>query len=256
MNSTPLDIPRISEEIKKKSLDWDIHYVYETESTNLLAEQFIRNNTLHKPTMVFTDVQTAGRGRQGRKWISQPCKNINLSLIVKNDIPIKDILLLTMIASLTVSKTLEKTKNIKTRIKWPNDVMVSGKKISGILIETLSDFFIIGIGINVDTDFSSYPDLAKTSCSLRSLTHKSHSREKLVITLLNTFQYFYEQRHHRKSFLFRQWQRKLLIPKNNRRIRAEGKEYDGRILGTDAEGFLRFRSTSGQEFTFPSIESY
>jgi BirA family biotin operon repressor/biotin-[acetyl-CoA-carboxylase] ligase len=256
MKCRPLGIGIIRQQMKKRFPNWILHYIPEIDSTNRLAEEFVTGGKTRVPMLIIADTQTAGKGRLGRKWISQPHKNLNLTIITKNDLQRKDILLLTMISALAVCKSLEKTTPLVTRIKWPNDVLVNGKKIAGILIENIGLYSLIGIGINVETDFSTVPELAKSSCSLLHRRFSVPSREKILIALLRAFTHYHSLRHSKKDFLFMSWQRKLLIPKKQRQVRVDGKNYRGRILGTDAQGFLRFRSDSGEEHIFHSIESY
>ncbi len=133
------------------------------ESTNDYARKLIELYG-EKPeinqSVVFADEQTAGRGMAGNKWISEAGKNLTFSIILSpaDYLPVQEFFMLSKLTSVAVLKYLER-KKLKPKIKWPNDIIVGDRKISGILIENLVRgnklrYSIIGVGININqTDF-------------------------------------------------------------------------------------------------------
>lgn len=126
-------------------------YVPEVESTNTLAMRLAQKRP-EEGLVVLTDSQTAGKGRQGRRWIDTPRRNVLSSTLLR---PLFPPYLLVMIASLAVVEAIAKTCKVEAVIKWPNDVLIEDRKVCGILIETSHDsrgrlFAVVGIGINVN----------------------------------------------------------------------------------------------------------
>lgn len=143
----------------------------QTESTNTYAKALLKTGELSAPfTLVYTDNQTAGRGRLGRSWESKEGDTLCMSLIAPY--PFKPAI--TLLSALAVYKTLseiceEIMEDLK--IKWPNDLIVNNKKICGILTESVSNAAVIGIGINLNTlDFSE--EINHKATSLKLLTNK------------------------------------------------------------------------------------
>lgn len=130
-------------------------YVPEVESTNTLAMQLAHEGS-EEGLVVLTDSQTAGKGRQGRRWVDKPGCNILSSTLLR---PLFPPHLLVMVASLAVIEALERSCGVQASIKWPNDILLEDRKVCGILIETSHDsngrlIAVLGIGINVNGQLS------------------------------------------------------------------------------------------------------
>lgn len=154
-----LDIQRIQENLDTHILGLRDRIVYEpiVSSTNSLAMKLAREGS-EEGVVVLTDDQTAGRGRQGRHWISAPGQTVLLSTVLR---PAFSPHLLVMIASLAVVEAIADTTGLTASIKWPNDVLLHEHKIAGILIETSHDhaghlFAIPGIGVNINGQIAQY----------------------------------------------------------------------------------------------------
>ena len=134
----------------------------EVDSTNSYLKG--RNDLLQQHGLVvIADMQTSGRGRVGREFVSLRGKNLTFSVVLHPELPLGEIQVLSLLAGVAVSRVLEKYLN-KIRLKWPNDVLVCGKKICGILLETITipdHFFpvlIMGIGLNTKGCLNDYPE--------------------------------------------------------------------------------------------------
>jgi len=119
-------------------------------------------------TVVVAEEQTVGRARLGRAWINPPGV-LAVSIIIRPEM--SQLVCLTMVAALATSRCIEKATGLKTSIKWPNDVLVNSKKISGILTESALrgqsvDWAVIGIGININFEPKAYPEIADIATSL------------------------------------------------------------------------------------------
>ena len=133
----------------------------EVDSTNTYLKKNIDLINQHG-LVIVTKMQTAGRGRLGRKFISIPDKNVTFSVILHPFLPFEKIHLYSLLAGVVVSRVLEKYVD-DVKLKWPNDVLVRGKKICGILIETINSIesqhpnLILGIGLNTRGYIKDYP---------------------------------------------------------------------------------------------------
>ncbi len=147
--------------------------------------------------VIIASGQTGGRGRRGRSWISPPGKNLYMSIIVTPDIPPMDATALTLMTAVACAAAVKKTFSLPASIKWPNDIMVSGKKLGGILTEIKADmdrifYAVIGIGINVNLDTEDMPgDIRRTATSLKAETGKSQSITQCAVGVLEEMDRWY-----------------------------------------------------------------
>jgi BirA family biotin operon repressor/biotin-[acetyl-CoA-carboxylase] ligase len=137
-------------------------------------------------TVIIADEQTAGHGRLGRAWLSPP-GSISVSVLLYPDIA--GLPSLIMIASLAVAHGIEAVTGLEARLKWPNDVLVNGRKVAGILIESslkgkAVDYAVIGMGININVDMTAFAEIAATATSLSGELGASVSRLGVVRRLL------------------------------------------------------------------------
>ena len=149
-------------------------------------------------TVVTSEEQTKGRGRLGRHWNSPSCNGIWMSIILRPDIDPLNMSKLTLVAAAAVHEALMDF-NIKAGIKWPNDIILNGKKLCGILTEMSGELnqinhLIIGIGVNVNTNLNEFPnELKDIATSLNLETGKTFLRTKLTAYILNHFERLYEE---------------------------------------------------------------
>ena len=163
----------------------------EVPSTNAYALEnmpFLENGTV-----IYTNHQTNGRGRFNRVWVSDDSENIFMSLVLKPDnIENYPFANLTQYLSVCVCKLLEKEFNLKPQIKWPNDILADGFKISGILAETQMkdnkiEGIILGLGLNVNMDIDTLNAIDQKAVSIKVLTGNLYNCETIVRKLLDIF---------------------------------------------------------------------
>jgi len=164
----------------------NIHYYDEAGSSNDIAKKLAP--TVEEGTIIVVEQQTGGRGRLGRQWAS-PKGGIWFSTILKPRIALSSASRLTLTFGLSVAKTLRQYE-FDAKIKWPNDVLVDGKKVSGILTEVEAEidtveFVVIGIGINANMSLKDIPEeLRENSTTLRDESGKSIDRVEFLQSLL------------------------------------------------------------------------
>jgi len=179
-----------------------IHHFFRTDSTNRVAMDLGYADEL-EGAVVIAEEQTAGRGRAGRRWHSERAAGIYMTVLLRPKISPVQAPLLTMMAGLSAHAAVQAQTGLEPDVKWPNDLMLNGKKFGGILTEmhaepTLVRFVIVGIGINVNQE--KFPDeLAGIATSLRAETGKQQSRIELLARLLREFEADYNRFLHSGS---------------------------------------------------------
>lgn len=141
-------------------------------------------------TVVCAETQTKGRGRLGREWISPPGKGIYASLILRPQVPLSEVAQLTLVSAVAVCEALRNTAEIDALIKWPNDILINGKKAAGILTELNAEmdrvrFVVVGFGINVNTLAAQLPP---EGTSLKIEAKKDLSRVLVLQDVLRSFE--------------------------------------------------------------------
>lgn len=145
-------------------------------------------------SIVLAEYQSAGRGRLGRAWHSPSGLNLYFSILLRPHIPIYQYPLITLAAALSLSEAIEKSTGLQPSIKWPNDLLINGKKLAGILTEMElldpgSAYAILGIGLNVNLDRKHLPEaLVESAGSLLIESGKAWPRERILAAVLNTLE--------------------------------------------------------------------
>src|SRR5713226_7185810 len=173
-----------------------IFHFFKTDSTNRVALE-LGHAGEPEGAVVLAEEQTAGKGRAGRTWQSERAAGIYVTLLLRPRLAPVQAPLLTMIAGLSVRAAVEAQTGLLVDLKWPNDLLVAGKKLGGILTEMHAEpgqvrFVIVGIGLNVNQEkFGS--DLRAIATSLRIETGKPQSRLDLLVRLLREFENDYNR---------------------------------------------------------------
>lgn len=164
------------------------------DSTNTRAKQLAEEGE-PEGTLVIADEQTGGKGRRGRAWKSEKGIGIFMSLLLRPTVHPSQASCLTLVAALAVNQGIRQVCQVECGIKWPNDIVLNGKKICGILTETSSEldyihYAVIGIGINANTE--SFPEeLAQKGTSIYLETGKKVDRQALAASCMEAFSKYY-----------------------------------------------------------------
>lgn len=164
-------------------------------STNDHGKEILKNQNVHG-VLITADTQSAGRGRSGRVWQSPKGTAISMSLCLEPEFPAQHAAGLTLVMALAAAEAIRKLYGAAPQIKWPNDLVLNGKKICGILTELClkpSGYaVVIGVGINVNTE--EFPEeIQEIASSLKLETGKVVERETLIAAVLECFEDFYRQ---------------------------------------------------------------
>lgn len=253
-----IDERRLREYIHTNWLANQIVYLPEVDSTNRLAKKMGEDGA-ENGTIVVTECQTAGRGRRGRDWIS-PKGNCYFSIILRPDMLAKNASMITLIAALAIAKAVRKTCNLKTMIKWPNDIVANGKKICGILTESSTDleyinYVVVGIGINVNQmEFST--EIKDMASSIQIETNTEINRAQLMGTILSIFESDYEifLKTNDLSDLYQEYNEFLINREREVKIIESDKERILKAIGIDQRGGLLVEQSDGIRETIISGE--
>lgn len=229
-----------------------IIYYKQLDSTNTEIARLATQGAEHG-TVVVADAQTAGKGRRGRGWESPAGENIYMSILLRPDCVPERAPMLTLVMAYAVAKVLREFGFADVQIKWPNDLVLSGKKICGILTEmqlkeSAIDYVVVGVGINVNT--SKFPEeLKETATSLYLESDRIFDREKIVESVVEHFDQAYRQfiEVQDLSFLREAYNNMLVNIDREVRVLEPGNEYTAYAQGINSEGELLVRMSDGEE---------
>ena len=242
--------------LRTKTLGREIESCDQIESTNDLA----RNRGVDGApdgALILAESQIAGRGRHGRRWHAAPGSNILASLILRHRLLANQIGLPSIIGAVAIATAIHELTNLSASIRWPNDVLIRGKKVSGILIELEYDrnrqpFLVMGFGVNVNTLPADFPqELQVSATSLRIEEGRTFSRVALIQTILHRVEEYYV---HLKSGKVAS-----LVARANAlsstvgrwvQVQTAEKITEGRDEGIDQDGGLLLRDESGNVLKF------
>jgi BirA family transcriptional regulator, biotin operon repressor / biotin---[acetyl-CoA-carboxylase] ligase len=227
-------------------------YVPDCHSTNTLAQELSLQPSFQDGTVVITDNQTAGRGQRGNTWHTQPGMNLTLSIYLKPAFLLaKDQFFLNIFTSLAIHDLLLHKSNAIVKIKWPNDILASGKKLCGILIENQIrglqvSSSIVGIGLNVNQiEFT-----VSTAGSLATVSSCTFDLQQLMEELLKCIEARYLQLREGKFDQLKAAYLPLLYwLEEDHVFESNDGSFNGRIKGIDEYGKLRV-ATAGIEKSF------
>lgn len=227
----------------------NIEYWEDIDSTNIRAKELAKEGNADG-TFVVANAQSAGQGRRGRNWQSRPGENIYMSFVLQPEIPPQNASMLTLVAALAVADGIRTVTGLASQIKWPNDIVIQGKKVCGILTEMSADsaihYVVVGIGINVnETVFEDA--LKETATSLRlELGHKIN-RLFIIEETLAAFETYYQIFLQDKNLArLKETYNKQLVSQNREvKILQEQDEYRAVARGINEAGELMVEKEDG-----------
>ena len=229
-----------------------IIYYEQLDSTNTQIERLAKEGAPHG-TVVVAKSQTAGKGRRGRTWESSGDENVYMSFLLRPQIDPQKAPMLTIVMAYSVAKAIEKQGYVDLQIKWPNDLILSGKKVCGILTEmhlaqTTIDYVVIGVGVNVNTTAFS-EELCGKATSLYLESNRKTECKLLIEDIVELF----EENYHRftkagdLSFLREEYNAMLVNRGRTVKVLEPSSEYTAHALGMNEFGELIVRKEDGSE---------
>lgn len=220
------------------------------DSTNHYAKKVAEEGALHG-TLVTAEEQTLGKGRWGRSWESEKNVNIIMSLILRPAIRPEHASQTTLLMAMAVVRGIREVTGLKAEIKWPNDVVVHGKKVCGILTEMNTEveainYVIIGIGINTNQEH--FPKELAYAGSLRAELGRAISRAELTAGIMDAFEEVYEifLLTEDLSKLYQRYNQICVNRGKQIRVQESGHEYTGTTAGINEKGELVVLKEDGE----------
>jgi len=236
--------------MKNNKLFDKVIYHPSVSSTQTVAHQLVNEGAV-EGTVVVADEQTEGRGRLGRIWKSEKQSGIWMSLVLKPNIDIRQAPQLTLVTAVAVTRALRDITGVNIEIKWPNDLLVNGKKLVGILTEMQADpdriqSVIIGIGVNVNHD-QFYDEMSSIATSLKLETDQNFDRAEIIGKILSEFSWLYEMYMTKGFSLVKPlWEAHTLSIGKNIIARRAKDSIEGEAIGINDEGVLLLKDKDGQ----------
>lgn len=237
--------------LQTKTLGRVIHYEESVQSTQRIAH-VLAGDGASEGTLVIADEQTAGRGRLMREWHSSKGTGVWMSLILKPLLPPQKAPQFTLITAVAVVQAIEEVTDLHPQIKWPNDILIDGKKVTGILTELQAESdkinsIIIGIGMNVNHTKEHFPDeLQKIATSLAIEQGEPLSRSEIVQKVLERIEALYSI-YMKEGFtpVKLLWESYAISIGKKIRARTINGTIEGRALGITDEGVLKIEDSAG-----------
>lgn len=218
-----------------------------TGSTNDEARQLALAGT-PEGTLVLAEEQTAGRGRLQRAWIAPPGQALLFSLVFYPAQAPQSAFELTMLSSLACMQAVQAQAGLRPAIKWPNDLLLEGRKLAGILSELGQAgerlYAVVGIGLNVNTDLSPWPEVAQQATSLRQALGHPVPRLPLLQEILRRIEARYDRLRAGQS-PYEEWVANLATLGRQVRVTAGEEMLEGLASGVDPDGALRLTLADG-----------
>ena len=229
----------------------DIRVFQETTSTNDVIEKFARDN-VKEGVVVFAESQTKGRGRLGRTWVSPARKGLWFSVLLRPKLRPQETTQLTVAAATALFRAILEVTGITAEIKWPNDILIRGKKVAGILTELNAEldrvkYVIIGIGVDVNLSAGDLPaDVRKLATSLKIESAKTCDRAELAVQILRELDKNY-QRICSGQFesVANEWEKHCSTLGSRVTVQIGEREIPGHAESLDDDGALLLRTEHG-----------
>jgi len=262
----PLDPDKITDSLKTQRIGKKVLVYDSTSSTQTIAAEYARNKE-NDGLVIFAEQQTAGRGRAGNQWHASRSDSILCSVVLtQNNLPAE---LLSATCAVAVAETIGKPARSQARIKWPNDIMLNGKKVAGILLESkslpISDcrmpiskskIYVVGIGINCHqkTDFFG-AELQPIATSIDIETNSVTDRISLAKRLLTSLDHWLDLAGRSGKKVIDEWQNLSIQLGHRVKLIYNGRQFTGNCIGIDPEKGLILQLDTGGIRMFDAAHS-
>jgi BirA family biotin operon repressor/biotin-[acetyl-CoA-carboxylase] ligase len=237
--------------LESRRLGKRVHYFSEIDSTNRFAFERAQEGG-EEGEVVIAESQTQGKGRMGRSWFSPPYLNLYLSVILRPKLPPASAPQITLMAAVALAETVHSFLDAPPSIKWPNDILVGGKKLAGILTESSCEtdrlhFVIVGVGVNLNLPAELLPaELQNHATSLVDLRGKPVDRNAFARQLIQDLDRCYGKLEHKGfPWIARRWESFFDLRDRKVAVEMADERVSGIARGIDADGALILEEESG-----------
>jgi len=249
--TTYIKADEISKDLQTEYIGKDLYIFNEVSSTNTLAK-FLSMNGAENGTVIISEKQTKAKGRSGKSWES-PLGGVWLSIIINPIVDYSKLPLITLATGVAVAKTMERIGVENSEIKWPNDIMINGKKVCGILTEAVTKFntiesVIIGVGIDANLNVTDFPEeLQEGTTTLKEELKKEGNENLLIKIFLEEFEKINELFIDKEyETILKEWRKRSYSIGKIVEVREPfNTYYDAYVLGISKEGALVVEKIDG-----------
>jgi len=250
-----LDIDVIRKHLATGEPGFEIRLFDTVTSTNATLWELAKAGA-RQGTVVIADEQTAGHGRRGKPWFSPPGVNLYVSVLCRPRIPPRDVRGFSFVTSVALADAITAEGLEDCTIRWPNDVLVDGKKVAGAVVEfatsnNLVDYVILGVGVNLNVTRQALRQALGDSGSRASSLSEAAGREidrnafaASFLTFLAAWVVTYQKQG--LARLLETWRDRDMLTGRRVEVRGEGSPFTGRVIGVDREGYLVLHDTLGE----------
>jgi len=246
---TPLELRPL---LNTHDLGQELHWYEELGSTNDRAKELAEEGAEHGE-VVIAEAQTAGRGRRGRSWVSPPRKNLYFSVVLRPELPPARAPELTLVASVALCDAL-RLAGVEAGIKWPNDLLASGRKIAGVLTELAAEpdrvhWAVLGAGVNVNARREDFPEELRDEATSVLIERGQPAPRALLAAACFTALEDWLDRHAEEGFapIREAWRARTVTLGREVVVKADGREIAGTAEDIDETGALLVRGPAGLE---------
>lgn len=243
----------VSPLLKTKWIGRTIHYFHAIDSTNSKAYELALAGA-EEGEVVIAESQEKGRGRLGRKWFSPPFLNLYLSVILRPKIPPHQASLITLMAAVATADAVQKLSKLSPSIKWPNDILLEGRKVAGLLNEIHSEmdrihFVILGIGVNLNMGAKMFSkEIQEVATSLKKEMGQVISRKAFLQALLLELEMWYEIFLKEGALpVLKAWRDRAQIEGRSVKVTSLGETLSGIAVDIDSDGALILETGDGEQ---------
>ncbi len=259
-----LSITRIRRNLHAPVVGRQLYLCGKVESTNATLSRLARSGA-PEGTVVIAEAQTAGRGRLGQPWFSPPDVNLYASVLFRGPLALKEAPIFSLIGGLALAEAV-RAAGATPAIKWPNDVLVDGRKVGGSLIECGAredevEYLIVGVGANLNVDLdalgAALGPAAADATSLRAATGREVDRDAFAAAYLNALDAWAAcYRGEGPGSVLEAWSQLDILTGRQVEIRGAGDRFIGRVTGVDPSGWLVVQDALGERRTVSTEEIY
>ena len=241
-----LQIKRITSRLAGCVVGCEVHLFETLDSTMDAAKKLAKEGAV-EGTVVIAEEQMAGRGRFDRSWMSEPGKDLLFSVVFRPEAAQAPYI--NMAAALTVCSTVGHATGLDTAIKWPNDVKLVGRKVSGILVESMVsrsniEYTVLGVGLNVNSNPAAVPEIAATATSMYRESGRTFDRTEILIEVLRELDSRYALIRAGRS-MREEWASRLETLGRNVAVHWQDNTEEGTATGVDEMGNLILTKPDG-----------
>ena len=251
--SAPLDAEEIRRQLGTERLGKKLHYFPAIDSTNFYARNLAEQGAM-EGEVVIAESQTHGKGRLGRSWVSPAKRNLYLSVILRPKLSPPHAPQITLMCAVALAETIQSFIPFPPEIKWPNDILVGGKKVAGILTESACTadrvlFVVLGIGVNVNFPREEMPEsIRETATSLMTLSGAPVDRTVLALQLIRSLDRCYGDLEG-LGFppMAERWSGFFRLQGKRVKVEMMDQVVQGKAIGIDGDGALLVQDDRGMQ---------